>query len=174
MKAASWRSPKVERRESPISGVGAFAREDIQPGELLWIKGGHIVPAAALESFERRFADYALQIDDEFFLAPLSEDEIDSLVIFHNHSCEPNVGPEGQISFVALRAIAAGEELTTDYATIVHDEKRYPLEMPCSCGTAKCRGTITGRDWKLPELQKRYGRHFSSFILKRIAAEEVR
>lgn len=33
-------------------------------------------------------------------------------MIFSNHSCDPNIGVRGQIVFVALRPIAAGEELT--------------------------------------------------------------
>lgn len=169
----TWRSSKVDRRTSAIEGTGAFARERIVKGELLWIKGGHIVHGSVLETFDRRFADYALQISDEFFLAPLSEEEIDSLVVFHNHSCDPNVGPEGQICFVALRDIEAGEELTTDYATIVHDEKRYKMRLQCACGTPHCRGLVTGEDWKRPELQERYGVHFSPFILKRILGKRT-
>jgi SET domain-containing protein len=42
------------------------------------------------------------------------------LLMFYNHSAEPNVefhtGPDGEsISVVALRDVAAGEELTYDY-----------------------------------------------------------
>ena len=42
-------------------------------------------------------------------------------MMFLNHSCEPNVGVQGQIVFVAMRDVAAGEELTLDYGTIDHD-----------------------------------------------------
>lgn len=34
--------------------------------------------------------------------------------MFLNHACEPNVGIQGQIVFVAMRNVAAGEELTLD------------------------------------------------------------
>ena len=51
-------------------------------------------------------------------LTPVSEAEFEGLMMFLNHSCEPNVGIQGQIVFVALRGVAAGEELTLDYATI--------------------------------------------------------
>lgn len=124
--------------------------------------------------FPRHFADYALQISDQFFLAPLEEEEIGPLVIFHNHSCEPNVGPEGQICFVAMRDIAEGEELCCDYAMIVQDEQRYEMKMKCNCGTPSCRGVISGQDWRNLELQKRYGTHFSSFILRRILEDKGR
>jgi hypothetical protein len=51
---------------------------------------------------------------------------------------------QGQIVFVALRDIAAGEELTHDWATT--DDDDYTLE--CRCGSVACRGGIRGKDWK--------------------------
>jgi SET domain-containing protein len=39
--------------------------------------------------------------------------------------------------FLSLRRIRAGEELTLDYQ--FHDKAE---EIPCRCGSAKCRGTI--------------------------------
>jgi hypothetical protein len=60
------------------------------------------------------------------------------------------------------------EELTFDYA--MNDE---PGEMQCSCGTPSCRGTITGSDWRKPEIQARYDGYFSWFIRHRIDAEDV-
>jgi uncharacterized protein len=41
--------------------------------------------------------------------------------------------------------------------------------MTCNCGTSSCRGTISGRDWQLPELQRRYGSYFSWYLLRRFA-----
>jgi len=38
------------------------------------------------------------------------------VMLFINHSCEPNVGFAGNVVLVAMRDIEAGEELTTDYA----------------------------------------------------------
>jgi hypothetical protein len=40
--------------------------------------------------------------------------------------------------------------------------------MKCECGASVCRGFITGDDYKLKELQNRYGEHFMPFILKKI------
>jgi hypothetical protein len=81
-----------------------------------------------------------------------------------NHSCEPNLGLQGQVVFVAMRGIAAGEELTIDYA-MTDDE---PYEMECQCGSGTCRKLITGTDWRKPELQKKYDGYFSWFIQRRI------
>jgi SET domain-containing protein len=87
-------------------------------------------------------------------------------MIFSNHSCDPNLAVQGQIVFVALRDIAAGEELTHDWATT--DDDDYTLE--CRCGSVACRGIITGKDWKKTELQVKYAGRFSWYLQKKIEA----
>lgn len=42
--------------------------------------------------------------------------------------------------------------------------------MECRCGTASCRGTVDGRDWRRPELQERFGSYFSTYLLQKIEA----
>jgi hypothetical protein len=43
--------------------------------------------------------------------------------------------------------------------------------MDCACGapTSLCRGTVTGDDWRLPELRERYGAHWVPVLLARPA-----
>src|SRR5262249_39801756 len=105
-----------------------------------------------------------LQIADGLFLAPVTEDEFEHLMMFLNHCCEPNVGVQGQIVFVAMRDIAVGEELTLDYATIDQDAE----PMACRCGSRSCRGLITRDDWKKPELQEKYGGYFAWHLLQKM------
>ncbi len=38
----------------------------------------------------------------------------------------------------------------------------------CLCSSPVCRHTVTGNDWMLPELQKRYKGYFSPFLQHRI------
>ena len=76
-------------------------------------------------------------------------------------SCDPKIGVQGQIVFVAMRDIEAGEELTHDWATTDNDD----YEMECRCGAVNCRKVITGQDWRKPELQEKY-RGFMSRYLK--------
>ena len=85
-------------------------------------------------------------------------------MIFSNHSCEPNIGVRGQIVFVAIRDVEAGEELTHDWA--MTDDDGY--EMTCRCGAASCRGVVTGQDWRRPELQRKYGEYMSWYLLRKI------
>jgi len=102
----------------------------------------------------RRLGPAEIAIADGFFIGPVAEEERDGEMIFSNHSCDPNIGVQGQIVLVALRDILAGEELTQDWATT--DDDLY--EMQCNCGSSQCRQIITGKDWRKKELQQKIPR----------------
>lgn len=119
---------------------------------------------------ENTIGDSYLQIDDNFVLAPLKKNEIKKIMMFLNHSCEPNVGMRGEISFTAIRDIRSGEELTIDYAMI--DADRY--EMKCSCRKKDCRKIISGNDWKSEKLQKKYKGYFSRYIQDKIESRQIK
>jgi len=70
---------------------------------------------------------------------------------------------DGQICFVAMRSIQAGEKLCLDYAMAITGD----YKMECNFGNSNCRKLITGDDWKKKELQQRYGKYFSWFIYKK-------
>ena len=160
----TYRSPKTEVRSSPLGGRGLFAREQIFAGEVVAIKTGHILRAEEVFEVTKSVGDYTLQIHDNFFLGPRLQEEVEDTVIFINHSCDPNVGFDGQITYVAMRDVKAGEELCHDYAM----ERTLKYELKCVCGSDMCRGTVTSEDWKRKDLQKRYGNYFSSYILRKI------
>ena len=164
--ALTWRSPKTEVRPSPIHGRGLFAVGPIAKGEIVVIKGGYVFDAAELPAVARELGPAEIQIADGFFIGPSDAGERDGGMIFSNHSCEPNIGVAGQIVFVALRDVAAGEELTHDWATTDDDD----YELDCRCGTPSCRGTITGQDWRKPELQKKYGENMSWYLRRKMGA----
>jgi hypothetical protein len=65
-----------------------------------------------------------------------------------------------------MRDIQPGEELTFDYA--MSDGSPYD-EFECFCGSPNCRRKITGDDWKIPELWKKYKGYFSPYLARRIA-----
>src|SRR5204863_9281402 len=130
-----------------------FAAEPIARDEIVAIKGGHIVDEATYRRQKDVIGNSDVKIADGFHLAALSPDEYEGVMMFLNHSCEPNVGVQGTTVFVAMREIQPGEELYLDYALIDDGDDR----MACHCGTASCRGEVSGRDWPRPELQARYG-----------------
>jgi hypothetical protein len=160
----TWRSPKIAVTEDTLAGRGVVAIADIAQDEIVAIKAGHIVTAAEIEQVTAAAGDLALQIDDEFYLAPRSADDVDDMSVFINHSCDPNVGFRGQVVYVAMRDIQCGEELCHDYAM----ERSDGYALDCHCGSRLCRGQVSGQDWKLPELQQRYGDYFSIYISKKI------
>ena len=162
----SYISPKAIVKESLIHGKGLFAVEAIAQGEIVCIKGGSIINRQTLESMPDWFRAAEIQIADDLFIGPAKEEERDGSMIFSNHSCEPNIGVQGQIVFVAMREIAPGEELTHDWAMTDDDDS----SMVCNCGTRNCRGTITGKDWMKKELQTRYEGWFCWHIQRRIDA----
>ena len=166
MTFASYRSPKTAVRRSRIVGRGLFATAAIASGEIVCVNGGHLLIKAEFAQHKSVANEADLQITDDLFLAPVTEAEFEDVMMFLNHSCEPNVGIQGQIVFVALRDIAGGEELTLDYATIDHDTE----PMACRCGARGCRQLITGQDWQKPEVQQKYGSYFAWYLLEKIRA----
>ena len=167
MTPVSYRSLKTVVRRSSIVGRGLFADTAITKGEIVCVKGGHLLHKAEFEKYKRVANEADLQIADDLFLAAVTEAEFEDVMMFLNHSCEPNVGIQGQIVFVAMRDIAPGEELTLDYATIDHDAE----PMVCRCGVASCRRLIASQDWQKPELQQKYGSYFAWYLLEQIRAE---
>lgn len=158
----SFLSDKLEKRSSLISGIGIFAREFISKNEIVAIKIGNICHIKNIDLC--KYHDYSLQIEDNFILCSFDEKEIDKHAIYINHSCDPNVGIKGQITFVAMRDIEIDEELCIDYAMIWSE----PYAMNCVCKTQFCRNIITGDDWKLSELQNRYATYFSCYLNEKI------
>lgn len=171
MVSLSYRSPKTEVRESKIHGRGLFTMADITKNEIVAVKGGHIVDRKTLrEKITPVLGPVEIQLDDELFIAPVTEEERERSMLYLNHSCNPNLGVRGEITFVAMREIRAGEELTHDWA--MTDDDDYALQ--CKCAASDCRKTLTGKDWQRPDLQKRYAGYFSAYLARKIALLEVR
>jgi len=161
----SWLSPKTEVRESLIHGRGLFAIGDFVKDEVVVVKGGRIITREQLRDVNARLGPVEIQIADNLFIAPVIAEEREASMLYSNHSCDANLGIRGNVIFVAMRDIAAGEELTHDWC--VTDDDRYTVE--CRCGSALCRGTLTGKDWQRPELQERYAGYFSWYLAEKIA-----
>ena len=157
---ASVFSPLVEKRQSPIHGVGLFAREALPKGLMVAAKGGHLFDGDTRDHVAEGLGPAEIQIGDDLFLGPLTAEEREGSMLHLNHCCDPNVGLMGQILFVTMRSVERDEELTTDYCLM--DNEDY--ELSCHCGAASCRGKVTGFDWRQPELQARYAGYFSSYL----------
>ena len=166
MMPLSYRSPKTEVCESKIHGRGLFAKTDIGKDEIVAVKGGHIVDRKTLrERITPRLGPVEIQIGEDLFITPVTDEERELSMLYSNHSCNPNLGVRGEITFVAMRDIRVGEELTHDWA--MTDDDDYSVE--CKCGAPNCRKILTGKDWQRADLQTRYAGYFSAYLARKIA-----
>jgi len=149
--ASSYRSVKTEIRTSDTEGRGLFAKELIRKGEIVSVRGGHIITRQMEENVNKPDGYWGYPIADDYVLAPLNTQEVADVMMFLNHSCDPNVGILGQIIFVAMRDIDSNEELTIDYA--MFGANKEPMQ--CNCRSSNCRGIITDSDWKITKLQEK-------------------
>jgi uncharacterized protein len=156
-------SPKLEVRAEPEKGgFGVYVVEAVAAGEVVSVWGGYIVDAEQLDTLPHDVQQHSVQIEEGLYLATIGGAETADFI---NHSCDPNLGLRGQITLVALRDIDVGEEVCFDYA--MTDCTPYD-EFECRCGSAACRGTVRGDDWKLPELWAKYAGYFSPYLQRRI------
>jgi SET domain-containing protein len=157
----SWLHPAAENRPTGTHGIGVFATAPILTGTTVAAFGGFVVDRRELEALGDTIRTHALQIDDDLFLASMPPF---SSADYVNHSCDPNCGIVGAVLLVAIRDVEAGEELCFDYA--MSDSDDYD-EFECTCGTALCRGVVTGADWKRPELRARYEGWYAEYLARR-------
>ncbi len=161
-----WLTAKAHVKKSPIYEQGIFAKKLIRKGEVIRIMGGIIVPKADLKKYTDQIRFYAeniaLDISDDFFIAPAHEDLKKPATI--NHSCEPNTGFRDPITFIAIKNIPAGEEIVFDYAF----SQTLFTPFNCNCKSKNCRRIITPADWKIKKLQKTYGEYFSPYLKTKI------
>ena len=163
-----WLHPEVEVRRSPISGRGLFATAHITAGTVVSRVGGRLVSTAAL----RDLFTAAARDPGHPYIDTITAGADLHLVLppgrlngYGNHSCDPNLWWAGPYELAARRDIAPGDELTNDYATSTAEPG---FAMACSCGSGRCRGVITGEDWRRPDLRARYGQHWVPALLARI------
>jgi uncharacterized protein len=156
-------SPGIDCRTGNVRGLAIHA------GERVMVWGGHVFTTADVVA-GRVAPGRTVYIGEDVFSGALPghyDRQRDDRGDFINHSCDPNIWMRNENTLVARRNIASGEELTVDYAMFEGDESDV-RPWVCHCDSSLCRHRITGKDWRMPELQQRYEGHFSPFINERI------
>ena len=118
-------------------GLGLFATKAIARRAPIVSYRGRRIPTAEAHERERRFgAKYMFELNRTWTIDGSPRWNLGRYV---NHSCRPNAEPvvkKGQVRLVALRTIAAGEEITFDYG----DEYFALFFKKSGCRCAACRG----------------------------------
>jgi hypothetical protein len=133
-------------RSSSIHAAGCYTTAPIAKGTRVVEYTGPLIDK---EEADRRYEDkpitYLFGIGD-------GSRVIDGhgIAMFINHSCDANCETEeidGHVWIMAIRDIAAGEELCYDYCLYDGGDE----EAPCICGALKCRGSM----YSAEELRRR-------------------
>lgn len=134
---------------SPEIGVGVFATCAIPRGTIVVIRDRYDI-CMSREEFEARPGPVREAMETYMY-----HDRCGNLVLswdharYMNHNCRSNTMMTGYRLEIAVRDIAAGEELTTEYGLLNIQE---PYEIHCGC--EGCRGSLRmddidvyGEDW---------------------------
>lgn len=154
-----WLTPKADVRPSAIEGRGLFATTPIITDEVVMQLGGQLIDDTTLAGLSPPYSSLTVASGLHLLIDPAHP------VRFGNHSCDPSLWHRDATTIVARRQIKPGEEMTIDYATHTGIQT---WTMTCRCGSTICRGTVTGQDWQLPQLQRAYSHHWSPPLLERI------
>jgi hypothetical protein len=130
-------------------GKAVFAAQAFEEDDRLIEFTGRRFRAARVPSLMRGQSDRFVQVTPEHYMGPSGR--IDDLV---NHSCAPTAGlrfADSGVFLVALRPIAAGEEISWDYSTTLAESNWH---MICQCRSPECRRVIGNFATLSPERQE--------------------
>ncbi|MBA3913555.1 MAG: SET domain-containing protein-lysine N-methyltransferase [Acidobacteriales bacterium] len=131
-------SAKLVTRSSNIHRTGCYTTVPFAEGDYICRYDGELLTKEeADERFEGQVETYLFGLGDGSFVIHGT-----GVSRYINHSCDPNCESDendGEVWIIALKDIAAGEELTYDYNLYDGDEDD---EAVCMCGSAECRGSM--------------------------------
>jgi|SRR3989344_6764540 len=111
----SWLDSRIEVGRSSIQGKGLFAKESIKEGGTAIIFGGVLMTNEDIKANRHRPRS-AVEIGEGLYIAGHVEDPEEDPDENLNHSCDPNLWMQDEVTLIARRDIEKGEELTVDYA----------------------------------------------------------
>jgi hypothetical protein len=135
------------RHVSDAIGLGVFAVRPIPRGTLMWVvcerERIHTAAAvAAMPEAERDDVERRGYIDASGVHVVCCD-----AGRYVNHDCAAATLPLGPEVEIAVRDLAAGDEITCEYSTL---NLTFPLH--CRCGRPDCRGVVRGDDVLRPDL----------------------
>lgn len=124
-------------------GLGVFATRDIPRGTVVWALDDldQRLPPEQVSRLGRR---YERILEHYAYLNAAGEHVLCwDLARWINHSCDANVLSSGWEFDLAIRDIAAGQEITTDYGAL-----NLARGFACRCGSPGCRRRVRPGDFE--------------------------
>lgn len=160
MRAYGWRVGRLRIRDKSYAqhrfrvgenhlGRAVYAASDFAAGETLIEFTGRRFRADKVPSVMQGSSDRFVQVTPDHYMGPSGR--IDDLI---NHSCDPNAGlrfTDTGVFLIAVRDIAAGEEISWDYSTTLMESNWH---MICQCRSENCRRVIGNFDSLPPDRQE--------------------
>lgn len=151
---------KYRMKGNSIAGFGIYATQPLAEKEVIFtgeerpqrIVTKRFVEQTWLAEEKALFRHYAVPLSSEVYVL---WDQNPSEWAPQNHSCNANTGYDG-LNLVALRPIAAGEELTLDYGMLL-DENAETFD--CQCGAPNCRSVVSGTNGNSVSSREQNFRH---------------
>lgn len=147
-------NPKVKVRRTGKYGRGVYAVKPIRKGEVIAAFDGPVFDGD-FEAWTEDLLAHAIQIGPELW-----RDSV-GIARLINHSCDPNCGIKKRTHIVAMRPIAAGEQITWDYEMT---EKSDWMRMRCRCGSPLCRKVIGNYNNMPRRIRNKYRGYISSWL----------
>jgi hypothetical protein len=145
--------------------VGVFTTKPIRKGaRVVEYSGPRLTAEEANRLYDGASRTYLYGLDDGKTVI-----DGEGMGAYLNHSCDPNCEVDeikNRVWILAIRNIAAGEELLWDYNLYDDDDPA-----PCHCGSSKCRGTMYSREWMAKlrrKALKKAGKRTSARAAKKI------
>ena len=154
----------VEIKEVAGKGIGMFAKKDFAKGEKIWYLNGGTINYAT---------DYTIPINELEKVEPRISGSIGQ---FMNNSCEPNIGPQNERDYVAMRDIEKGEELFTHYGFLGYEygeeksidgKERKIFDLTCRCGTESSKGKLGCYKYLTDQEREKWKDHILPFLNKK-------
>jgi SET domain-containing protein len=128
----------VDVKPSPIDGHGAYAAEPIPARRKIGeIRGESMSVKEARRRAKMQRRIMIVEVSERMAIdASQSSDPLR----YTNHSCQPNAVLricQGRVEIYAMRALAAGEEITVNYGETHHEGR-----LRCRCGAPGCVGKL--------------------------------
>ncbi len=123
------------------NGRGIVALKAFRRGAIVMEVVGKIVTDDEVWGYweiDERLGANCYRYDDDHYLDPDGQ-----IGAFANHSCNPNTGlvKRGRrLLLKAIAPIAAGDEVTHDYSTLLGGDDVWTMR--CNCGESNCRRTV--------------------------------